>query len=216
MRTNWKTKIVGTKVVLIPYREDHVDKYHKWMKSEELQELTGSEPLTLEQEREMQMTWREDKDKCTFIVLNKVHFQSCTEFIADKHFDFYQESLHNTGDEVLSMVGDTNLFLKEDGSAEAEIMIAEVEARGKKLGWEAMLLMLRYGVEVLEISRFEVKIKMENIASIKMFEKIGFGEESRSEVFQEVTSVLEVTNEIKEFLKVQNEWLLEEYKHSQV
>lgn len=197
MRTNWRTKIVGSKVVLVPYREAHVDKYHMWMKSEELQELTGSEPLTLEQEREMQMTWREDKDKCTFIVLNK-------------------ESLHNTGDEVLSMVGDTNLFLKEDGSAEAEIMIAEVEARGKKFGWEAMLLMLRYGVEVLEISRFEVKIKMENIASMKMFEKIGFVEESRSDVFQEVTSVLEVTNEVKEFLKVQNEWILEEYKHSQV
>ena len=114
------------------------------------------------------------------------------------------------------MVGDTNLFLKEDGSAEAEIMIAEVEARGKKFGWEAMLLMLRYGVEVLEISRFEVKIKMENIASMKMFEKIGFVEESRSDVFQEVTSVLEVTKEVKEFLKVQNEWILEEYKHSQV
>ena len=53
MRTNWTTQIVGSKVVLVRYREAHVDKYHKWMKSEELQELTGSEPLTLEQEKEM-------------------------------------------------------------------------------------------------------------------------------------------------------------------
>lgn len=45
------------------------------------------------------------------------------------------------------MIGDTNLFLSDDHlhQAEAEIMIAEESARGKKRGWEAMLLMLRYG-----------------------------------------------------------------------
>jgi len=47
------------------------------------------------------------------------------------------------------MIGDTNLFLfySEDcvQLAEAEIMIAEESARRKRRGWEAMLLMLRYG-----------------------------------------------------------------------
>jgi len=197
MRTNWTSRIVGSKVVLVPYREAHVDKYHKWMKSQELQELTGSEPLTLEEEKEMQKTWREDKDKCTFIVLNK-------------------ESLHNSGDEICSMVGDTNLFLSGDGCAEAEIMIAEVEARGKKMGWEAMLLMLRYGVEVLEITMYEAKIKMENMASITMFKKLGFKEESRSDVFQEVTFSLEVTSEVEEMLKLNTEWDIEKYQHCDV
>ena len=70
------------------------------------------------------------------------------------------------------MVGDTNLFLSGNGTAEAEIMIAEQDARRKKMGWEAMLLMLRYGVEKLELTRFEVKIKMDNVASLKMFSKI--------------------------------------------
>lgn len=37
-------------------------RYHEWMKSPELQQLTASEPLTLEQEYDMQRSWREDSD----------------------------------------------------------------------------------------------------------------------------------------------------------
>ena len=79
MRTNWNSKILGSRVVLVPYREAHVEKYHEWMKSEELQVLTGSEPLTLDQEKEMQKTWREDDDKCTFIVLDKVQWDQLSQ-----------------------------------------------------------------------------------------------------------------------------------------
>lgn len=47
------------------------------------------------------------------------------------------------------MIGDTNLFFNESeqpGSAEAEIMVASVAYRGKRRGWEAMILMLLYGM----------------------------------------------------------------------
>ena len=47
MRQNWNTMIEGVKVILVPYKKGHVQKYHGWMKSKELQELTGSEPLSL-------------------------------------------------------------------------------------------------------------------------------------------------------------------------
>lgn len=46
--------IRGDKVVLVPYREEHVEKYHQWMSDPRLLQLTASEPLTLEEEYEMQ------------------------------------------------------------------------------------------------------------------------------------------------------------------
>ena len=55
MRENWTTTLTGSRVVLVPYRRAHVPKYHEWMKSEELQDLTGSEPLSLEEEYKMQV-----------------------------------------------------------------------------------------------------------------------------------------------------------------
>ncbi|XP_050776824.1 alpha/beta-tubulin-N-acetyltransferase 9 isoform X2 [Gopherus flavomarginatus] len=62
MKINQNTVLQGKKVTLVPYTSAHVSRYHEWMKSEELQQLTASEPLSLEQEYEMQRSWQEDAD----------------------------------------------------------------------------------------------------------------------------------------------------------
>jgi RimJ/RimL family protein N-acetyltransferase len=66
---------------------------------------------------------------------------------------------------------------------EVEIMIAEKSARGQKLGWESMALMLRYGLQVLKIDEFEAKIKSDNHSSIAMFEKLQFVESGKPDQF---------------------------------
>ncbi|XP_017828294.1 alpha/beta-tubulin-N-acetyltransferase 9 isoform X8 [Callithrix jacchus] len=166
--------------------------YHEWMKSEELQRLTASEPLSLEQEYAMQRSWREDADKCTFIVLD-----------AEK----WQAQPGTT--EESCMVGDVNLFLTdlEDPTlGEIEVMIAEPSFRGKGLGTEAVLMMLSYGVTRLDLTKFEAKIGQGNEPSIRMFQKLHFEQVAVSSVFQEVTLRLTISES-------EHEWLLEQTSH---
>ena len=111
------------------------------------------------------------------------------------------------------MIGDTNLFKLSQTEAEAEIMIAEERARGKGLGWESLLLMMRYGLEVLQITTFQAKIKKENVASLKMFQRIGFKEISRSEVFGEITLEKKVESEFQDWLCKNTNWTIERYCH---
>ncbi|XP_013167097.1 PREDICTED: N-acetyltransferase 9 isoform X2 [Papilio xuthus] len=176
MRLNFNTKILGKNTILVPYREHHVPKYHTWMRSEELQKLTASEPLTLEEEYKMQKTWQEDDDN--------------------------------------SMIGDTNIFVIDNDNmvGEIEIMIAEETARGSKKGWEAVILMLLYGIKFIKIKTFEAKISIENIISINMFQKLNFKEKSRSEIFQEVTLEKVVDNNWTKSLEGHFEFQLQTYK----
>ncbi|XP_048221661.1 N-acetyltransferase 9 isoform X3 [Perognathus longimembris pacificus] len=131
MRLNENTMLLGKRVVLVPYTSEHVPRYHEWMQSEDLQRLTASEPLTLEQEYGMQRSWREDTDKCTFIVLDAEKWRA-----------------QPGPSEESCMTGDVNLFLTdlEDPTlGEIEVMIAEPSCRGRGFGTEAALLMMSYG-----------------------------------------------------------------------
>ncbi|VDD87031.1 unnamed protein product [Enterobius vermicularis] len=170
MRANEKIKLVGAKVVLVPYEQHHVKKYHDWLEDPELRRVTGSERLTLEEEYRMQKSWREDEDKCTFILLSR-------------------KLLDGGSDEVSSMIGDVNIFLA-DGIAELEIMVAETSFRGQGIGTEAAEMMIKYSVKFLHITKFQVKIVEDNISSIGLFKKLGFEIYSYSAVFKEHTLFL--------------------------
>lgn len=192
MRLNQNILLLGKKVVLVPYTAEHVPRYHEWMKSEELQRLTASEPLTLEQEYEMQCSWREDRDKCTFIVLDAEKWQA-----------------QPGSTEESCMAGDVNLFLTDLGDpslGEIEVMIAEPSCRGRGFGTEAVLMMMSYGVTKLGLTKFEAKIGQGNEPSIRMFQKLHFEQVAVSSVFQEVTLRLTMS-------ELERQWLLEQTSH---
>ncbi|XP_060672580.1 GCN5-related N-acetyltransferase 9 isoform X2 [Ziziphus jujuba] len=183
-----EVSLEGERVVLVPYMKEHVPKYHEWMQDPALLQATGSEPLSLDQEYQMQLSWNQDPFKRTFIVL-------------DKHLvvgDFTHGDPH-----VEAMVGDVNIYMNDPDDpqmAEIEIMIAEQKCRGKGLGKESVLMMMAFAVKNLGIHIFRAKIGESNSASLNMFRKLGFEETSYSEIFQEVTLELQVTKAKQEEL----------------
>jgi len=147
------------------------------MQSEELRSLTGSELLTLEEEKDNQKSWRDDPNKCTFIITD----------------------LNN------NMVGDVNLFVSrgendKERLGELNVMIAEPNFRRKGCGTEAIAGMIWYSQQQLTINKFIAKVQIKNLASISLFsEKLGFKEVGRSEAFEEVT--LEYSSEVSQKLE---------------
>ncbi|KIV94467.1 hypothetical protein, variant [Exophiala mesophila] len=136
----------------------HVPKYHEWMKDAEIQVLTASEPLSLDEEYAMQQTWRTDGDKLTFIVcrrLSDYRSSVTTDLDVNTRPD---DSVIGTG--PLVMVGDVNMFVSVDDQddddegddptqelglvAELEVMIAEKAQRGKGLGKASVRAFLTY------------------------------------------------------------------------
>nr|KJB07154.1 hypothetical protein B456_001G193200 [Gossypium raimondii] len=111
----------GQKVIMVPYMEAHVPKYHLWMQDPALLQATGSEPLSLQQEYDMQLSWNQDPLKKTFIILDK-------EMVGEK---FVHVNPH-----VEAMVGDVNIYmndLDDPQLAEVEIMIAEPKRASRRL-----------------------------------------------------------------------------------
>ncbi|ETV69734.1 hypothetical protein H257_14582 [Aphanomyces astaci] len=167
-------KIQGDLVRLVPYAAHHVLKYHDWMKDPFLLEMTASEPLSLEEEQQMQVTWREDPTKATFIVFATTDTE--------------------TEDE---MAGDVNLFFNDDedtANCEIDIMVAEARYRGKGVGREAVLLMMSYAVTHLHVHRFYCKINETNEPSLGLFRKLGFVQCNYVAAFQEIELEFHITD----------------------
>lgn len=188
----------GQRVLLVPYMPQHVPIYHLWMQDPGLLEATGSQPLTLEEEFGMQLSWNVDPLKCTFIVLDKQRIIG--QF---RHGDPHTEA----------MVGDVNLYLNDvenRTTAEIEIMIAEPHCRGKGLGKESVLLMMAHAIDQFNIQRFRAKIGDSNIPSLHLFRSLGFKDVSHSVVFKEVTLDLMADEALHSALKA---WLIEFIVH---
>ncbi|KAG9030266.1 hypothetical protein FRB95_004152 [Tulasnella sp. JGI-2019a] len=194
MLVNASTALIGTSVVLVPYRREHVPTYHQWMSNPELLRLTASEPLSFEEELDMQRKWQEDDDKLTFIVLAR------SEGDPDS-----LGSISNAEISRLPMIGDVNLFFKRNGDdeesassnnpydeVECEVMIAEPAYRGKSLGFTALSILLPYATTPppsgpgAPPNSLVARIGLDNAPSIALFQRLGFVKTKAVEVFGEL------------------------------
>ncbi|EGG23553.1 N-acetyltransferase 9 [Cavenderia fasciculata] len=195
MKINSNTVIVGDKVILVPYKSIHVERYHQWMQSEEIRDLTASDLLTLEEEYENQDSWYTDPKKCTFIILDK------SKIKADEYDNIKERSIE-------AMIGDINIFyndFEDEGTAELEIMIAESSCRRKGMGREAIDIMMYYAMTSLShlTKMFIVKIGESNQASIELFKRIGFQQRGQVNVFKEVNLILEINQPLIDKFTIQ-------------
>lgn len=162
-----KIKIVGEKVCLVTYQKKHVVQYNQWLQDPELLDLTSSEQLTLEEEYENQLDCQQSDTRYMFMIL-------------DNTLNF-------------ALAGDVDIFLDEENNGEINVMIAEKDSRRKGLAKEATLLLMRWALIYLKISKFVAKIQIKNEPSIFLFQSFGFQETARSEVFGEITFSLDVS-----------------------
>lgn len=172
--------------------------------SKELREATASDPLTLEEEYEMQQSWRIDTDKLTFIACLPPVKQNGGIIVG--------------GNEDASdrMIGDVNLFLSIDEDSEQmtngstdgrpqsqligelELMVARKDLHSQGFGREMILAMLQYvmlfsdaicneftsgmsgirGSSNVSLEILSVKIAATNDRSIRLFESLGFSKSS--------------------------------------
>ena len=169
MKLNQDRMLLGNRLALVPYCEHHVAKYHTWMSDLELQLLTASEPLSLEEEYEMQKSWKNDVEKLTFIALTGNSVPKSKE------------------EEVLRMVGDINLFfISSPEVAEINIMVAEKSCQKSGYGSEMLYLMMCFAAQSLtNISKFSAKISDSNVPSINFFQKQGFQKVYSCPIFKE-------------------------------
>jgi RimJ/RimL family protein N-acetyltransferase len=159
-----------------------------------LQAATASEPLTMEEEYDMQRSWRTDNDKLTFIVCQS------RESTNDSHI-----VKGGDDDRPERMIGDINLFLfeleddedelpvPETSNAlvgEIELMIALKDLQRQGYGRAALLSFTSYvldswtkiaaeysgtapGVQK-SLAYLRVKINQSNARSIALFQSTGF------------------------------------------
>ncbi|KAH9745155.1 N-acetyltransferase domain-containing protein [Citrus sinensis] len=193
----------GEKVILVPYMKEHVPKYHQWMQDPFLLETTASEPLTLEQEYQMHLSWCQDPLSSLSLFRPSLSQLEKTFIVLDK--DLVEGTFVHGDPHVEAMVGDVNIYMNDLDNlelAEVEIMIAEPKSRGKGLAKDAVLMMMAYAVENFGIHVFRAKIGESNGASLRLFQKLGFEDISYSEIFKEVTLELPVENAKREELLV--------------
>ncbi|KAI6177328.1 N-acetyltransferase 9 [Aphelenchoides bicaudatus] len=168
---NDKVAYANNKVTLITYEERHVKTYHGWMLDEETRRLTCSELMTLDEEYDTRKQWAKHEYSGTFLIMDSDKFVS------------------SNGSELDALVGDTN-FVQYVEYVELLIMIGDKECRQKGLATDAVRLMISHISNFLNNRVIQASVCHDNIACIKLLEKLGFEEQPDKEASDDKVFVL--------------------------
>ncbi|OQV12239.1 putative N-acetyltransferase 9-like protein [Hypsibius exemplaris] len=158
-------------LLFVPYTRSMIPKYCSWFADEHLRKMTSTEGLTESEFEHSHKIWTSDSNKIMFIVLSRLDYEQ-------------------SQDQLFSMIGDVNMVISQDETpdsavAEVMLMIGDARFRGKGLGRQMLLVLMRYAEEEFFIRKFEAHISLENHSSIALFTSLGFTTVSTDETFGE-------------------------------
>lgn len=135
-------------------------------------------PLYIE-DIEFLRCWRNDAELSKYFT--PIH--EITPLMQERWYEAYlndNDIITFTIEEIVKLkriVGSVSLYGFHDGIAEiGKIVVGDLEARGKKIGYYAMLMALYLGIEKLNIKKFILSCHEDNIAALKNYKRIGFME----------------------------------------
>ncbi|XP_055335447.1 N-acetyltransferase 9-like protein isoform X2 [Paramacrobiotus metropolitanus] len=187
------TSLRTSDLLFVPFGEHMIAKYSEWFADPYLRKMTSTESLNLAEATKAQALWASDPERIMFILLDRATFQT-------------------KENDVASMIGDVNLVTKrnfdaesffpgevanEEARAEVMLMIADPDYRGRKLGRQALLSIMRFAIDSMKVSSIEANISQDNAPSLKLFNSIGFVIEHTSDVFGEISLRFDINKESK-------------------
>lgn len=69
----------------------------------------------------------------------------------------------------------------QDEEATLGILIGEEEWRGKGIGFEVISRVIKYSFDELKLSKIQLGVDLDNLAAIRLYQKLGFQPESKEQ-----------------------------------
>ena len=146
----------GERITLGPVKREYIDAYLKWFNDPEItQYLSMFRPMTRMMEEDWIENLKKRDDTIAFAIL-----------IHDA----------NSGEKLIGNCGLHAIDWK-NRVAEVGITIGENENQSKGYGTEAMLLLLDYGFNTVNLNRIQLRVYEFNSRAISSYNKIGFVKE---------------------------------------
>ena len=137
-------------IIIRPLEQQDIELLRQWRNDEEISTFLAPVPYI---SGEMQKRWFDryllDRDNITFAIKENQLLKR--------------------------VVGSISIYgFQEDKAEIGKIVVGDVAAHGKRIGYRALLLALSYGYKFLRINKFLLNVHEDNVAARIIYQKVGF------------------------------------------